>query len=106
MVNDRELNLYVCRSIYIAGSIIEHWRQRRESRSRSNSIARRGMASGGPFQTPAQCIARAVECERRAKTAIGAENKALFLELAQRWRKQETYTPIGHRKVSPQPSHC
>jgi hypothetical protein len=70
------------------------------------------LASKTPPHTPEHCIARAEECERMAEAAINAENKAIFLDLAQRWRKlageaeSESFTPAGNRITNRRPSHC
>jgi hypothetical protein len=47
-----------------------------------------------------------------AVTALSAGNKAIFLDLAQRWRtlageaESGSFKPIGNRFVTPRPSHC
>jgi hypothetical protein len=47
-----------------------------------------------------------------AEAATNAENKAIFLDLAQRWRKLageaegESFTPTGNRITNRRPSHC
>lgn len=38
-------------------------------------------------QSREHCLAQAAECERLAKQAATDENKQIFLELANRWRK-------------------
>ena len=69
------------------------------------------MASQDPH-SPEYCTARAEQCERMAEAAAIAENKVIFLELAQRWRKlageaeSQSFKPTGDKKPSTRPSHC
>ena len=70
------------------------------------------MASNPHPHPPEYCIARAEECERLAEQAVSPENKAIFLDLAQRWRKiageaeSGSFTPADNRKPSSRASHC
>jgi hypothetical protein len=38
-------------------------------------------------RTSEYCLFRATDCERLAEQAVTTENKAILLELAERWRK-------------------
>jgi len=55
---------------------------------------------------PEYCIDRALECERSAEAAVDAGNKAIFIDLARRWRMlaadadDESFALVGKSKPS------
>jgi hypothetical protein len=58
-------------------------------------------------KTPEYCLERAVECARMAEQSAFQENKAIFLDLAERWRAlahdrgKTSFNPIGQSATRP-----
>ena len=56
------------------------------------------------------CLYRAIECERNAEQAVDAENRAIFLDLASRWRLlasetgEPSFQPVGGKTARASPA--
>jgi len=68
----------------------------------------RKVASQSPPHTTEYCLARAVECDLKAEQCVHPDSKAIFLDLAKRWRDLArdshdgtSLNPVGQSGVRP-----
>ena len=68
------------------------------------------MATRSSPHTIEYCLARAAECDQKAKEAVDPKNRAVFLDLATRWRTLAleskdgaSLDPIGKARPSVSP---
>jgi hypothetical protein len=72
----------------------------RRQRGGTSSIGEKMVERPSPHNSE-YCLSRAIECEQNAKQTVNAKNKAIFLDLAIRWRLlaresgELSFEPIG-----------
>jgi hypothetical protein len=85
---------------YFAGSTGRGFGCRQQRGAQTARIGEKMVERPSPHNSE-YCLYRAIECEQQAEQAVDAKNRAIYLDLASRWRLlasetgESSFQPVG-----------